>query len=316
MTPPAAGTPPCDAVLLAGFGGPTGPDEVMPFLRRVVEGRGIPEARLREVAHHYECFGGRSPYNELTHEQADRLRIALEGGGPPLPVYVGLRHAEPSFSSAIRSMQEDGRRCAAVVALAAHRCEASWDRYRHDVARALRDRGADGLTVRWIDPWFDEPGFLEACAARCEEAVPHRRGAWPSSLPLLFTAHSIPMAMPGRAGYVEECLASCRGVASILGAADWTLAWQSRSGPPHVPWLEPDIVDVIRERARGGMRACVVQAIGFLSDHVEVLYDLDVEAAGVARELGVAFHRAPCVNAHPDFIAAIARKVRALDAKP
>jgi ferrochelatase len=165
--------------------------------------------------------------------------------------------------------------------------------------------------MTWLDPWYDDPRFLEANAQRIEAAAGRTRGAWPADLPILFTAHSIPTAMAESSPYVQDIMGSCAGVAGLLGARDWELCWQSRSGDPRTPWLEPDVNDVLRRRAAAGAREVVVQAIGFLSDHVEVLYDLDVEAQATARELGLVLHRAQCVNDHPEFVALLAERIAA-----
>jgi ferrochelatase len=307
---------PRDAVLLIGYGGPASRDEVLPFLRRVVAGRGVPDERLAAVAHHYEIVGGRSPYNDQTRDLAAGLEAWLARTGPALPVHMGMRNWHPFLEETLRAMAAAGLRRPAGVILASHRSETSWDRYRREVGEAAGACGLSPLDVRYVEPWFDDPLFLEACARRVEEASGYRRGIWPVDVPLVFTAHSIPVPMASRSPYVEDVTASCRGVAGLLGAARWRLAWQSRSGDGRVPWLEPDILDVLREEAGGGTRRVVVQAIGFLSDHVEVLYDLDVEAAGVARSLGLALVRAGCVNAHPGFVEVLGRRVRALDAAP
>lgn len=300
---------PLDSALFIGFGGPTRPDEIRPFLRRVVQGRGVPEERLAEVEHHYLEVGGRSPYNE----QTERLRAAVEAWlvarGRPLPVYAGMRNWHPLLDEALRRMHADGRRRAAGVILATHRSEASQDRYLDDMARAAAEAGAAPPEIDLVAPWFDHPRFLEAAAARIEEAVPWRRGAWPASVPLVFTAHSIPVRMAEASNYVDDVRRSCEGVAGLLGAADWEIAYQSRSGDPRNPWLEPDINDALRRRAAEGAREVVVQAIGFLSDHVEVLYDLDVEARATASSCGLALRRAPCVSDHPEFVALLGERI-------
>ncbi len=304
-----------DSVLVIGFGGPTRPDEIMPFLLRVAEGRAIPEERLRQVALHYEAVGGRSPYNEQTESLAREVGRALERSGSPLPIYVGMRNWQPLLADTVARMAAEGRRRAAGVILAAHRSEGTWQRYMRDVERALETAG-EGPEVAYLDPWFDEPGFLEAAARRIEETGGHHRGRWPRDVPLLLTAHSIPLGMAEGSPYVSDLLASCRGVAGILQVSDWQLAYQSRGGDPRTPWLGPDICDLLRERASAGVREVVVHAIGFLSDHVEVLYDLDVEAAGVARSLGIRLHRTPCVNAHPAFAAMLAGRIARLASGP
>jgi protoporphyrin/coproporphyrin ferrochelatase len=163
--------------------------------------------------------------------------------------------------------------------------------------------------VRFLEPWFDDPLFVEANAARIEEATGYRRGSWPAEVPVAFTAHSIPLRMSDGSPYVDDLLASCRGVAEILGVTKWRLAYQSRSGDGRVPWLEPDVSDVLRELAAEGLGEVVVQPIGFLHDHVEVLFDLDVEAAETARGLGMKMHRAGTVGDHPAFIEMLARRV-------
>ncbi len=306
MTPAAA---PVDSVLFIGFGGPTSPEQVMPFLRRVIEGRGVPDERLREVAHHYDAVGGRSPYNDLTQQQAEALGEWLLSRGRPLPVYVGMRNCDPFLTEAISRLRAEGRRHAVGVVLSAHRSETSWERYMRDVEEARRSHGSAAPAVTCLPACFDQPGYLEAAACRVEEASGHRRGAWPVHVPLVFTAHSIPARMAAGSPYVEDLMASCRGVAAILAVKDWELAYQSRGGDPRARWLEPDICQVLRDQAAKGVREIVVQAIGFLCDHVEVLYDLDVEAARLCAELKITLRRAPCVNSHPAFIAMLGEQV-------
>jgi ferrochelatase len=298
-----------DSVLLIGFGGPTAPHEILPFLRNVVAGRGIPDERLRAVEHHYLEVGGRSPYNELT----ERLRAALEAWlaarGEALPVHVGMRNWHPYLEETLRGMRDLGLRHALGAILAAHRSEASWERYQADVARAQLALGGEGPAVTYLGPWFSDAGFLEASVQRIEQAAGHRRGTWPAEVPILFTAHSIPVAMASVSPYENDLRASCEGVAGILGASEWELAYQSRSGDPRTPWLEPDVNDALRRRAARGTKEVVVLAIGFLSDHVEVLYDLDIEARKTCDELGLVLHRAGCVNDHPVFVEALGKRV-------
>ena len=301
---------PIDSVLLIGFGGPTRPDEVMPFLRNVAGGRPIPEDRLRKVEHHYLEVGGRSPYNDLTERQRRRLEVWLAASGRPLPVYTGMRNWHPFLSGALQRMAADGCRRAAGVILAAHRSEASTGRYLDDLRRASAGE-EEAPQILPLAPWFDHPRFIEANGERIEEATGFRRGAWPAEVPVIFTAHSIPARMAEGSPYVADLRASCEGTAALLGLSDWELAYQSRSGDPRTPWLEPDIGEVVRRRAAAGAREVVVHSIGFLCDHVEVLYDLDVEARRIAEALGLRFHRPPCVNDHPEFIAMIGELVLA-----
>jgi len=290
-----------DSVLMIGFGGPTRREDVMPFLRKVVAGRGVPDERLESVAHHYDLVGGSSPYNELTQEQARACSRWLASRGRSLPVHVGMRNWAPLLVDTLRDMNGAGLSHAAGVILAAHRSGPSTQQYMRDVTEAIETSGA-GIEVSYVEPWFDAEGFIEACAQRLETATGRVRGDWPPDLPVIFTGHSIPQALADRSPYVQDLLVSCRAVAEKLGVADWELAYQSRSGDPRSPWLEPDILDVLRRRASAGVRHVAVQAIGFLSDHVEVLYDLDIEARRLAESLRIGFHRAPCVGSHPAFV--------------
>jgi ferrochelatase len=293
---------PIDSVLLIGFGGPTAPEEIRPFLRRVVAGRGVPDERLDEVERHYLEVGGRSPYNE----QTERLRVALEAWlaarGRPLPAYTGMRSWHPFLADTFQRMRADGRRHAAGAILATHRSEASQERSLEAISRAAAEGGGEGPAIDLLPPWFDHPRFAEAVAARVEQTVPFRRGAWPASVPVVFTAHSIPVRMADASSYVSEVRRSCERAAAVLGVADWEVAYQSRSGEARTPWLEPDVNDVLRRRAGEGCREVVLHAIGFLSDHVEVLFDLDVEARRTAEACGIALRRTPCVGDHPQFV--------------
>ena len=292
-----------DSILFIGFGGPTEPAHIMPFLRTVVFGRGVPEERLLDVEHHYMEVGGRSPYNAQTEAQRAGVERWLRAHGTGLPLYVGMRNWDPHMKDTIARMNADGRRHALGVILAAHRSEVSWERYMGDVACAIAGNGGVGPEMTYLDPWFDHPRFLEANAQLIEEAAGRTRGAWPDDVPVLFTAHSIPSAMADASPYVADLMASCRGVAALLGVRDWELCYQSRSGDPRTPWLEPDVNDALRRRAAAGTKEVVVQAIGFLSDHVEVLYDLDHEAQETAAEVGLTLRRARCVGDHPEFVA-------------
>lgn len=303
--------PPIDSVLFIGFGAPSRPEHIVPFLRLVVRGRGVPRERLAEVAHHYERIGG-SPYNALTFRQVVALKRRLRDEyGVRLPVYAGMRNWHPFMHRVVRCMNRAGRKRAVGIILAAHRSNTSLERYRLDVTRAIAANRGVGPEVEYLEPWFDDPLFLEANARRIEEATGFRRGEWPRAVPVVFTAHSIPLRMAEGSPYVEDLLASCRGVAEILGVDRWRLAYQSRSGDGRVPWLEPDIHDVLRELAREAVREVAVQPIGFLHDHVEVLFDLDVEARETARELGMTMRRAATVGDHPAFIELLARRVLA-----
>lgn len=300
-----------DAVLLIAFGGPTRPEEIRPFLARVLAGRPVPPERAEEVARHYEAIGGRSPLNELTLRQARALQAVLEREGPGLAVFVGMRNWSPTIDEALSAMAAGGIRRALGIILAPHQTEASWERYQAAVAEARARLGPEAPEVEYAPPWFDHPKFIEAVTAQVGEVLvrvpPDRR----DRAPLIFTAHSIPQAMAEASPYVAQLRTSARLTAERLGRSSWSIAYQSRSGRPDEPWLEPDIGEVLRGLARDGAREVVVVPVGFIADHVEILYDLDVEARAVAAEAGVGFHRARAVNDHPAFIAMLADLVRA-----
>lgn len=297
----------CDAVLIVGFGGPTRAEEIRPFLDNVLRGRPVPPERYEEVVHHYELLGGRSPYNDLTMLQADALRAALARGGLQIPVAVGMRNWQPYIDDALAGLAHGGARRVLAFIMAAHRSEASFERYQETVrvaAGKLRDRAPE---IVYPEPWFAHPKFIDAVAARAAEALAQLDAAARARAQLIFTAHSIPVAMAAASPYVEQLTESSRLVAAKLGFENWTLAFQSRSGNPRDPWLEPDIGAALRKLDRGAI--AVVVPIGFLCGHVEVLYDLDIEAAALAREAGVRMYRAATVSDHPEFIAMMAEIV-------
>ena len=300
------------AVLLIGFGGPTRSDEIRPFLDNVLRGRRVPPGRIEEVAHHYELIGGRSPFNELTFRQAEGLRRLLETEGPRIPVYVGLRNWHPLLADVLEQMTGDGVRRAVGVILAPHQGEASWGRYQEAVREAgisVQEKlGRPAPAVDYCEPWFAHPDFVGAVADRV-------RGQW-NRIPsrdrlktrLLFTAHSVPSRFDRP--YVDQLRESCRAVASVLEISEWDLVYQSRSGGPRDPWLEPDVCDVIESLGTNKCPGVFLVPIGFVCDHVEVLYDLDVEARQVARKWKMGFSRAQTVNDHPRFIQMLADVVR------
>jgi ferrochelatase len=300
---------PYDAVLLIAFGGPTGPEEIRPFLARVTKGLPIPTERLEEVAHHYEAVGGKSPLNEITLRQAEALQRVLREKGLPLRVYVGMRNASPFFAETLKRMADDGIRRALGFILSAHKTEASWDRYQKNIADARAELGPAAPDVEYCAGWHDHPLFIatwtELILASCAEiSAPER-----SSTDLVFTAHSIPAAMASRSSYIEQFEVSARRIAEKLDHKRWSIAYQSRSGSPSDPWLEPDIGEVIRKRAAEGSKTVVVAPIGFVCDHVEVLYDLDIEAKKIALDCGIKLLRASCPNDHPTFIRMMANVI-------
>ena len=306
MSPPAA----IDAVLLNAFGGPTAPDEIRPFLEIVTRGRRVPPERLEEVARHYERMpGGRSPLGALTLAQARALERELARGGAPLPVFVGMRNWHPFLHETLAEMTAGGVRRAFGIILSPLRSEASWERYQRDVTDArAKVRGAP--EVAFAPAWCDHPRFIEAVTDRARAALTEISPTERAWSPLVFTAHSVPVAMADGSPYVADLTGAARAVAERLGHARWSLAYQSRSGSPREPWLEPDIADVLTRLAADGERHAVVVPIGFVSDHVELLYDLDVEARAIASAHGITLHRAAALNDHPAFIAMLADLVR------
>ncbi|POX41083.1 ferrochelatase [Streptomyces sp. Ru73] len=317
---------PYDALLLLSFGGPEGPDDVVPFLENVTRGRGIPRERLKEVGQHYFLFGGVSPINAQNRELLDALRKDFAEHGLDLPVYWGNRNWAPYLTDTLREMVRDGRRRIAVLATSAYASYSGCRQYRENLADALAALAAEGLEVPQVDKlrhYFNHPGFVRpmvdgvlASLAELPEDV--RAGAH-----IAFTTHSIPTAAADTSGRPEEHTEGGAGgayvaqhldVAQVIADAvreetgtahPWQLVYQSRSGAPHIPWLEPDICDHLETLHAQGVPAVVMAPIGFVSDHMEVKYDLDTEATAKAAELGLPVVRSATVGADPRFAAAV-----------
>ncbi|MFE4060393.1 ferrochelatase [Streptomyces sp. NPDC059096] len=321
--PEQSATSPYDALLLLSFGGPEGPDDVVPFLENVTRGRGIPRERLKEVGQHYFLFGGVSPINEQNRVLLDALRKDFAGHGLDLPVYWGNRNWAPYLTDTLREMAADGRRRIAVLATSAYASYSGCRQYREDLAAALVTLAGEGIEPPRVDKlrhYFNHPGFLDpmidgvlASLADLPEDV--REGAH-----LAFTTHSIPTAAADTSGpaeghgdggaYVAQHLDVARLVVAAVReetgiAYPWRLVYQSRSGAPHIPWLEPDICDHLETLSGENVPAVVMAPIGFVSDHMEVLYDLDTEATAKAAELGLPVRRSATVGADPRFAAAV-----------
>ena len=272
------------------------------------------------MAHHYELFGGVSPLTRLTEAQAEGLRKRLQDDGPELPVYVGMRNWHPFLADTLAEMSRAGIRRAVGVIAAAHRSYSSCLQYKENVrdARAvLRGQGLADVEVTYAGDWYDHPMFIEASAAQVEEAIAKLPDTERARAALIFTAHSIPSSMAARYPYQEQYETTARLIAARLRASTnlplpAATVYQSRSGRPEDPWLGPDVCDYIRDQREAGLlEAAVVVPAGFVSDHIEVLYDLDTEAAGVAAKLGVPMIRARAVNDHPSFLDMLADVVRA-----
>jgi protoporphyrin/coproporphyrin ferrochelatase len=298
-----------DAVLIVSFGGPQGMADVRPFLANVLRGRRVPPERVEEVAHHYELFGGKSPLTPLTRQQAAALQKRLASAGTALPVYVGMRNWHPFVADTLREMSEAGVRHAIGIIAAAQHSYSSCEQYKQNVAdarAALHAAGRPDVEVTWVESWFDHDLFVEANAAHVRDALrrlpvemqPHAR--------LIFTAHSIPTAMAEASQYCQQLRVGAAKVAARAGLADWDLVYQSRSGRPQDAWLEPDICRYLRDERAAGLQAAVICPIGFVCDHIEVLWDLDREAAEVCRKIGLPMARAEAPNADPRFIEMLA----------
>ncbi len=299
-----------DSVLIIGFGGPTDPKMIRPFLDNVLRGRPVPQERYEQVVRQYELIGGSSPYNENTFRQAKALGERLNQNGTSATVYVGFRNWDPTMKDTLQKMADEGRRSAVGFILAAHRSEASLGRYQQEIEAAQQEVGAKAPVVTYTKAWYNHPLFLDAAADRVREVLPAGGKEAAGRSALIFTAHSIPQSLADRSPYVEDIRNSAEGVAARLGIIDWSLSYQSRSGNPRDPWLEPDINARIRQKAEEGYQQVVIVPIGFLSDHVEVLFDLDHQAQNTAQEAGMKFLRAPTVGDHPKFIEMMAELVR------
>ena len=271
-----------DAVLLIAFGCPEKMDDVRPFLANVLKGRPIPPQRLEEVVHHYELFNGRSPLNEITFRQATALQTLLEREGPRLPVYVGMRNWHPYFHETLEKMAQDRVKRALGFILSAQQSEAGWDRYKENLMTAREQIGMHAPVIEYVPGWHNHPLFIAAEADLVQHAFIHLLPEQREAATLLFTAHSMPLAMPGTPTYVDQINEGARLVAEKIGYARWSVVYQSRSGDPRTPWLEPDIGAVLPRLAADGIRDVVVVPIGFVCDHIEVLYDLDTEEKRIA----------------------------------
>lgn len=291
-----------DHLLVIGFGGPPRPEDVKPFLEEVTRGLPIPAARLAEVARHYERTGGFSPYNEQAFQLFEKLAERLGDSRVTVPLFIGMRNWHPFLHETIREIHEQ-RLCSGLgVILAPHRSYASFERYLENIEDAKRKVGAEAIHYEYLRPWHTHPLFIKAQAARVREAFERMSPAEQDDVRLLFSAHSIPVEMAERSRYAQEVRESSELVARELGHTRWEIAYQSRSGQPGQPWLEPDVVSALRQVKAGGAQDVLVVPIGFLSDHTEVLYDLDVEAREEAERLGLRYHRASTVMAHPKFV--------------
>ncbi len=305
-----------DAVLLIAFGGPRAPEELDSFLARVVQGRNVPPERLELARRNYLAIGGRSPLYDITWRQAKRLEAELWFRGQPLPVYMGMRNWHPFLAETLEVMRGRGVQRAIGIILSPQQSEAGWNRYVRDVVEARAAVGEQAPAIDFVPWWGNRAGFREAMACRVAQALTNFSESDRVRVPVVFTAHSLPLHMAAQSPYVEQLEATATAICSRLRHERWELAFQSRSGPPQEPWLEPDISDCLRRLAAEKVAGVVVAPIGFVCDHVEVLYDLDVVARLTAKENGLRFVRAHTVGEHPAFVRMLADLVSEKLSKP
>ncbi len=291
-----------DAILLVSFGGPEKTEDVMPFLGNVTRGRNIPRERLLEVAEHYYRLGGRSPLNDQCRALIAALRKDLDEHGIALPIYWGNRNWRPFLPDALRQMRSDGIKHALAIVTSAYSSYSSCRQYRENIAAAQAEIGEGAPRVDKVRAYYNHPGFIQACSDRIREALAHFPGCDAGAIRLVATAHSIPCSMAHTSDYEKQLRETTRLVTQCVGMKDWDLVYQSRSGPPNQPWLGPDILDYLRRIAGEGVKNVIVAPLGFVSDHMEVLYDLDHEAQELAGSLGLKMVRAGTAGTHPAFV--------------
>jgi ferrochelatase len=294
-----------DALLLVSFGGPEGMDDVVPFLENVTRGRGVPRERLEAVAQHYALFDGVSPINAQIRALAEALGAELDAHGIDLPIYLGNRNWHPFLTDTIRQMTADGVERALALFTTGFSSYSSCRQYRENIQEAQEAVGPAAPEILRLRAFYNHPGFIAANVDLLRGALQRVPAARRARAHVAFTAHSIPTAMARGCRYEAQLAEAARLVAGGAAVADHALVYQSRSGSPQVPWLEPDVCDHLEALAGRGIEDVVLAPVGFVSDHVEVLYDLDVEARAVAERLGLGLVRAPSVGTHPDFVAAI-----------
>jgi ferrochelatase len=295
-----------DAILVVSFGGPESPDDVIPFLENVLRGRNVPRERMLAVAEHYYHFGGKSPINQQTRELIAALESKLAQHGPKLPVYWGNRNWHPMLAETLQQMKQDGIQRALAFVTSAYSSYSGCRQYREDIVRAQNEVGADAPQIDKVRAFFNHPGFVEATEERLRDALAQIPAHARQNVQIVYIAHSIPVSMANTSDYVRQLEEVRKLVSTKLGVTNDALVYQSRSGAPGQPWLEPDILDYLREVKASNLASAVVLApISFISDHMEVLYDLDIEAQQLCDSLSLPMVRAKTVGVHSKFIAMI-----------
>jgi protoporphyrin/coproporphyrin ferrochelatase len=295
-----------DAVLMVSFGGPESGDDVIPFLENVLRARNVPRDRMLTVAEHYRQFGGKSPINQQMRELMGALEAELARNGRNLPIYWGNRNWHPMLADTLRQMKQDGIHKALAFVTSAYSSYSGCRQYRENIARAQSEVGNGAPVVDKVRPFYNHPGFIEATLDRVQDALSAVPAPVRNKIQVIYTAHSIPVSMAATCDYVQQLQEVRNLVSKGLGQADDALVYQSRSGPPGQPWLEPDVLDYLREVKERSLASSVVLApIGFISDHMEVVYDLDVEASQLCNSLRLPMVRAKTVGVHPKFVGMI-----------
>jgi ferrochelatase len=290
-----------DALLVVSFGGPEGIDDVLPFLENVLRGRNVPRERMLQVAHHYELFDGVSPINEENRKLIAALKDELDRNGPALPIYWGNRNWHPLLAATLSQMANDGVKRALAFVTSAYSSFSSCRQYLQNISDARLVAGTSAPEIDKLRAFYNHPLFIEANAEQTRRAL-NDLGPTSSPVHLVFTAHSIPNSMALNCAYAFQLNEAGRLVSEAVGISNWKLVYQSRSGPPSQPWLGPDVCDYLKELKHRGVSDVVVAPIGFISDHMEVIYDLDVEAKHLAHEIGLNMQRAATAGIHPLFV--------------
>ncbi len=294
-----------DAILLISFGGPEKMEDIHPFIDHVLEGKNVPDERKKEVAHHYELFDGVSPINEQNRQLINALKEELKTHNINLPIYWGNRNWHPFLTDTMKAMTDDSITTVIAFVTSAFSCYSSCRQYLEDIERARTSVGPTAPAVDKIRPFYNHPGFIESNAEHIKSAFSRLTDVRKDSIWIIFTAHSIPNTMAENSDYAKQLLESCKLTASALQHPHWSLAYQSRSGSPQTPWLGPDICDHLIEIKEKKFTNIIIAPIGFVSDHMEVIFDLDTEAADFCAVNGIRMERAMTASIHPKFVSMV-----------
>ena len=301
---------PFDALLVVSFGGPNGPDDVMPFLKNVLRGKNVPRERMLEVSEHYQHFGGASPINAQNLALIEAVKTDLADKGIDLPVYWGNRNWHPMFADTLEQMKKDGIKKSLAFFTSIFSCYSGCRQYRENIIEAQEQVGPDAPEVHKLRMAFNHPLYIGASADRVQTALDQIPEERRSAARVVFTAHSIPLSMAENCKYETQLTEASRLIMESIGENPWDLVYQSRSGPPQQPWLDPDICDHIQAlHDKGGIEDIVIMPVGFVSDHMEVMFDLDTEAMDVCKELSINMVRAGSVGVHPQFVSMISELI-------